>query len=73
MIINNPYNVFGSWQEYNTNFEEATIICLNTITTALKNRPENIDLVKFLNKKYSEDDSWYEGVTIIYTTLKDLK
>jgi hypothetical protein len=73
VIINNPYNVFGSWQEYNTNFEEATIICLNTITTALKNRPENIDLVKFLNKKYSEDDSWYEGVTIIYTTLKDLK
>lgn len=72
-IIKNPYNVFGSWQDYNTTFEEATIICLNTITTALKNRPEEMDLIEFLNGKYSEDENWYKGVQIIFETLSTLK
>lgn len=71
-IINNPYNVFGSWQTFNTNFEEATTICLNTINTALANRPDDIDLIEFLNKKYSEDERWYIGVQTIFQTLNDL-
>lgn len=72
-IINNPYNVFGSWQDYNTDFREATIICLNTITTALENRPEDADLIVFLNDKYSEDENWHKGVTIIFQTLSALE
>ena len=72
-IINNPYNVFGSWQDYNTNFEEATQICLNTIDTALRNRTEDIDLVEFLNGKYSEDENWYKGVQTIFETLNNLE
>ena len=72
-IINNPYNVFGSWQVYNTNFEEATQICLNTIDTALQNRTEDTDLIEFLNEKYSEDENWYKGVQIIFETLNNLE
>ena len=71
-IINNPYNVFGSWIDYNTHFEESTIICLNTITTAIKNRPDNIDLIEFLNEKYSEDKNWSANVKIIYNALQSL-
>ncbi|MCH4888794.1 hypothetical protein EZV73_14460 [Acidaminobacter sp. JC074] len=72
-IINNPYNVFGSWQDYNTNFEDATQICLNTIDTALRNRPEDVDLIEFLNNKYSEDENWYIGVKTIYASLNKLE
>lgn len=71
-IINNPYNVFGSWIDYNTHFEESTIICLNTITTAIKNRPDNIDLIEFLNEKYSEDKNWSANVKLIYNALQSL-
>lgn len=71
-IINNPYNVFGSWIDYNTHFEESTIICLNTITTALESRPEGKDLIEFLNKKYSEDKNWSVGVKYFYTALQSL-
>lgn len=71
-IINNPYNVFGSWTDYNTHFEETTVICLNTITTAIKNRPDNIDLIDFLNENYSEDKNWSANVKIIYNALQSL-
>lgn len=71
-IINNPYNVFVSWKKYNTNFEDATVICLNTINTALRNRPANTDLIDFLNDKYSEDKNWSNGVKSIYNALQSL-
>ena len=64
--------MFGSWIDYNTHFEESTIICLNTITTAIKNRPDNIDLIEFLNEKYSEDKNWSANVKLIYNALQSL-
>ncbi|MBN2797034.1 MAG: hypothetical protein JXR88_16605 [Clostridia bacterium] len=71
-IINNPYNVFGSWIEYNTNFEDATTICLNTIETAKASLPENTDLIEWLNDTYAEDKNWSSGVRTIFTKLQSL-
>lgn len=70
--INNPYNVFNSWKKYNTDFEDATRICLNTITTAINSRPESVDLIDHLNNKYSEDTQWQRGVKYFYDHLYNI-
>lgn len=72
-IINNPYNVFGSWLSFNTDFKQSTKICLNTIETANESRPETMDLIEHLNITYAEDDQWHKGVRQIYKTLRMLK
>lgn len=72
IIINNPYNIFGSWVNYNTDFEDATTICLNTIETALNTLPEDEDLITWLNETYAEDKNWSIGVKTIFTKLQSL-
>jgi len=71
-MINNPYNVFGSWLSFNTNFEEATRVCLNTIQTARDSLPKDTDLIHHLNFTYAEDREWYKGVRLIYDRLRRL-
>lgn len=73
LMINNPYNVFGSWLAYNTTFKDSTTICLNTIETSKSTQPEDIDLIEHLNIVYAEDPEWHKGVKAIYNTLKNLK
>lgn len=72
LIINNPYNVFGSWIDYNTNFEDATSICIKTIRTAMDTQPEDTDLIEWLNQTYAEDKNWSVGVKAIFTKLQSL-
>lgn len=73
LMINNPYNVFGSWLAYNTSFKDSTTICLNTIETSKSTQPEATDLIEHLNVTYAEDPEWHKGVKTIYKTLKNLK
>lgn len=69
-IINNPYNVYNSWKKYNTDLEDSTTICINTILTASKNRPQNEDFLEWLNKTYAEDENWSIGVKKLYIQLQ---
>ncbi len=69
-IIRNPYNVYGSWIDYNTSFEDATQICLNTIVNSAKERPPEYELIKWLNTTYAEDEKWSIGVEKIFTKLQ---
>lgn len=68
-IINNPYNVFGSWKSYNTNFEDSTRIVINTIINRLIDKPYYEDPFKWLNETYAEDELWWQGVKRIFRKL----
>jgi hypothetical protein len=70
-IINNPYNVFESWEKYNTNLTDSSKIASRTVINKLKNRPENEDPFKWINKKYAADKNWWKGVREIYYTLEE--
>lgn len=65
-IINNPYNVFGSWKKYNTTFSDATYIAIRTVHRSLKAREEGEDAFWAINKVYAEDQNWHKGVSFFY-------
>lgn len=68
-IINNPYNVFHSWRDYNTDLQDATEIVSRTITTLSADRPEGMDVFQWMNRKYAEHDEWWIGVRQIYDQI----
>lgn len=68
-IVQNPFNVFYSWQDYNTNIEDTTAIAARTLITLSKDRPEDIEAIKWINRKYAEDENWHKGVVWFYNTI----
>ena len=68
-IINNPYNVFGSWKEYNTTFRDSTEIAARTVTNILSKRPAEMDPFIWLNKTYAEDVYWHKGVRFFFNDI----
>lgn len=68
-IANNPFNVYVSWQKYNTSIEDASKIACVTIINLCKDRPEGEQAFKWINRQYSEDKNWYKGVSEIYKKL----
>ncbi|WP_017755377.1 hypothetical protein [Calidifontibacillus oryziterrae] len=70
-IANNPFNVFHSWQDFNTNILESSQIAAKTIINLSEERPENADPFQWINRKYAEDPNWWKGVSSIFTTLED--
>lgn len=71
-IANNPFNVFNSWQKYNTDIEDSTKIASRTVVNLSKDRPPNVDPFIWINRKYSEDKNWSHGVKNIYYHLEQL-
>jgi len=69
-MVNNPYNVFKSWENYNTNLTDSSKIASRTIINLLKGKPKDEDPFKWINKKYAEDKNWWKGVRKIYYTLE---
>ncbi len=70
-IANNPFNVYGSWQNYNTTISDSTKIACRTIINLSKSRPSNIEFIKWLNTRggeggYAEDDEWHEDVKAFF-------
>ncbi|WP_051541885.1 hypothetical protein [Clostridium lundense] len=68
-IANNPFNVFHSWYEYNTNISDSSRIAARTVLNLCKDRPPKEDPFKWINKKYAEDKNWWKGVKGIYQKL----
>jgi lipoprotein-anchoring transpeptidase ErfK/SrfK len=62
LIANNPFNVYGSWLEYNTSINDSANIAANTIVALSKGRPANADPLAWINRKYASDPNWYKGV-----------
>lgn len=69
-IVNNPFNVFHSWQEYNTNLKDAAEIASRTVINLCKNRPNTEEPFHWINRKYAEDPKWGEGVLKLYNELE---
>lgn len=69
-IANNPFNVYHSWYEYNTNIEDSTMIACNTIINLSKNRPEAIHPIQWINRKYAGDKRWWIGVSNCFDQIK---
>ncbi|MFT5873999.1 MAG: hypothetical protein ACI8WT_002959 [Clostridium sp.] len=69
-IANNPFNVFNSWKKYNTTIEDSTNIAARTVVNLSKNRPDNIDALTWINRKYSEDGNWSKAVRSIFKQLE---
>ncbi|MDD3224587.1 MAG: hypothetical protein PHX70_07775 [Clostridium sp.] len=69
-IANNPFNIYYSWQKYNTNITDSSNIACVTINNLSKNRPKNYEPFKWLNRKYAEDPNWSKGVEFFYNELE---
>ncbi len=73
-ISNNPFNVFGSWQKYNTTIDESAEIACKTIIKLSKSRPKNADFLVWINLRggsggYAEDDKWHQDVKIFFEIM----
>lgn len=70
-IINNPFNVFHSWQDYNTTIRQSAEIASRTINRLSKNRPAGTDPFTWINREYAEDPLWSDGVRSIWNSLNN--
>ena len=71
LIANNPYNVFCSWEAYNTDITDSSEIACRTIINLSKDRPESVDPLVWVNRKYSSDQNWHSGVRTLYNEIVD--
>ncbi|SDT54785.1 Mannosyl-glycoprotein endo-beta-N-acetylglucosaminidase [Paenibacillaceae bacterium GAS479] len=71
-MANNPFNVYYSWQSFNTTIEESSMIAAKTVVNLSKNRPEDQDPINWINRKYAEDENWSVGVNDILDMLEDI-
>jgi hypothetical protein len=68
-IINNPYNLYGSWETKQMTFEKSTEICCRLIVKLLETCPKNSNPFLWINQTYAEDERWHIGVNYFFTTL----
>lgn len=73
-IVNNPFNVYGSWKIYNTNITDSSEIACETIIKISSDRPYDVDYLTWLNLRngtggYAEDPHWHKGVEIFFKKL----
>lgn len=68
-IANNPYNVFYSWQHYNTNIKDTSRIAARTVLNLCKNKPANTDAFYWVNKKYAQSQNWSKVVSALFKEL----
>ncbi|WP_438350261.1 hypothetical protein ACP8HI_06265 [Paenibacillus sp. FA6] len=69
-IANNPFNVFGSWESYNTSIEGSATIAARTVFNISGRRPGASDPIQWLNHTYAEDPNWWKGVTWFFDEMK---
>lgn len=69
LIANNPFNVFSSWQEYNTDIYDSSRIAARTVINLAKDKPNDIDIFHWINNKYAADKNWGKGVKEIFESI----
>lgn len=70
-IANNPFNVYHSWKEYNTDIKDSSSIAARTLIDLSKNIPKDADPFLWIGKEYAEDRAWGNGVKSIFKELND--
>ncbi|WP_151191774.1 coiled-coil domain-containing protein [Desulfotomaculum copahuensis] len=83
-IINNPWNVFHSWQEFQCGYGIAALWAANTVGRLARGCPAGDDLIHWINgfgtggKRdnpgygYADDPGWWTGVDRYYVELKQV-
>ncbi|MFD2331926.1 hypothetical protein ACFSR7_21950 [Cohnella sp. GCM10020058] len=71
-IANNPFNVFNSWETYNTNISDSSSIAAKLLAKLAAGIPEGEEPFAWMNRTYAEDPRWSDGVRAIYDKLKSL-
>ncbi|MGE4283052.1 MAG: M23 family metallopeptidase [Clostridia bacterium] len=74
-IANNPFNVYHSWYEYNTDITNASRIAAGTIVNLSQDNPDGVHPLLWINLRegrggYAEDQNWWVGVSRLYNQLK---
>ena len=76
-ISNNPFNVFGSWETYNTSISDSAEIACRTIIKLSKNCPNDENFLKWINSQndgksgYAEDIHWHKDVQIFFDKMNN--
>lgn len=71
-IANNPFNLYGSWQSYNTSIEDSAHIVAKTVIHLGQYCPEGTDQIQWINKQYAADPNWHIGVTYFLNELEEV-
>lgn len=71
LIVNNPFNVFNSWIEYNTNINDSSHIAAETIKNILSDRQKGQNPFQWLNNTYAEDPNWWVGVESLFLEIEE--
>ncbi|HEY2493304.1 MAG TPA: hypothetical protein VGI33_10375 [Paenibacillus sp.] len=69
-IANNPFNVFGSWESYNTTIASSANIAAKTVANISSKRSGGSQPIQWLNRTYAEDPNWWKGVTWFFDEMK---
>lgn len=69
-IANNPFNVFGSWESYNTTIASSANIAAKTVANISSRRSGGSQPIQWLNRTYAEDPNWWKGVTWFFDEMK---
>ncbi|TFE02227.1 hypothetical protein [Jeotgalibacillus salarius] len=70
-IANNPFNVFHSWEDFNSTIEESSEIAARTVVNLSEGRPDGHDPIRWINRKYAEDPNWWKGVRAIFDQIEN--
>jgi len=71
-IANNPFNVFHSWQDYNTDIRDSSRIAAKLIAKLGRQIPEGEEAISWMNRTYAEDPGWSKGVRQLFDKLTEL-
>lgn len=68
-IIENPFNIYGSWETHPVGFSASMKEACYTINKILADRTMYQDPFVRINSKYAEDPRWNVGVKVIFRDL----
>lgn len=69
-IANNPFNVYGSWEKYNTDIYDSSRLAADTIIKSSRNRPVYMNTIRWINRRYAEDPNWWNGVSELFAKME---
>ncbi len=68
-MIQNPFNIYGSWETHPVGFTASMKEACYTINAALNQRELYTDPFVLINTRYAQDPNWYLGVKVIFRDL----
>lgn len=71
-MANNPFNLYGSWETFDTPIKQSSRIAAETILHLGEGCPSEEDQIEWINRSYAEDPNWHIGVSYFFNVLKEI-